>query len=73
MLNKQRNNMKMENQTIEQSNTYNVIDSMGRRTSIWITASNIKDAYNEAKKRQQEIGSSYYKVVRCYNGGLRGQ
>jgi hypothetical protein len=56
----------------EQSNYYNVIDSMGRRTDIYIVASNIKDACIEAKKRQAEIGSAYYKVKRCYNGGVRG-
>lgn len=55
-----------------QSNTYNVIDSMGRPTKIYIIASNIKDACVEAKKRQSEIGSAYYKVKRCYNGGVRG-
>lgn len=58
--------------TNEQSNTYNIIDSMGRPTSIYITASNLKDACKEAKSREREIGSSYYKVKRCYNGGVRG-
>jgi len=58
--------------TTEQSNLYNVIDSMGRPTKIYIIASNIKDACKEAKTRQKEIGSSYYKVKRCYNGGVRG-
>ena len=58
----------MENLTMtnEQSNYYNVIDSMGRPTQIYIIASNITDACAEAKKRQAEIGSSYYKVKRCY-------
>jgi len=65
--------MEMENKKIKQENYYNVIDSMGRPTSIYIVASNIKDAYIEAKKRQSEIGSSYYKLKRCYNGGVRGQ
>lgn len=58
--------------TTEQSNTYAVYDSMGRRTGIYIIASNIKQACAEAKLRQAEIGSSYYKVKRCYNGGVRG-
>lgn len=63
----------MENsQKIEQQNYYNVIDSMGRPTNIYIIASNIKDACAEAKNRQKEIGSAYYKVKRCYNGGVRG-
>ena len=57
---------------IEQTNTYNVIDSMGRPTRIYIVASNIKEACAEAKKRESEIGSSYYKVKRVYNGGVRG-
>lgn len=57
---------------IEQSNTYNVIDSMGRPTKIYIIASNIKEACAEAKKRECEIGSAYYKVKRCYTGGVRG-
>ena len=56
----------------EQSNFYNVIDSMGRPTQIYIVASNIKDACIEAKKRESEIGSAYYKVKRCYSGGVRG-
>jgi hypothetical protein len=45
---------------------------MGRPTSIYIIASNIKEACKEAKTREKEIGSSYYKVKRCYNGGVRG-
>ena len=45
---------------------------MGRTTSIYIIASNIKEAYAEAKKREKEIGSAYYKVKRTYNGGIRG-
>jgi hypothetical protein len=57
---------------IEQSNYYNVIDSMGRRTEIYVIASNIKEAYAEAKKIQNQIGSAYYKLQRCYNGGVRG-
>jgi len=59
-------------EAIKQNNLYQIIDSMGRRTQIYINASNIKEACQEAKKRQSEIGSSYYKVVRCYNGGVRG-
>lgn len=45
---------------------------MGRPTKIYIIASNIKEACVEAKKRKSEIGSSYYKVKRCYTGGVRG-
>jgi hypothetical protein len=64
--------MTNQNQKNEQSNSYVIIDSMGRRTKIYILASNIKDACAEAKKRESEIGSSFYKVKRCYNGGVRG-
>lgn len=56
----------------EQNNTYNVIYSNGKPSKIYIVASNLKDACIEAKKRISEIGSSYYKVKRCYNGGVRG-
>jgi hypothetical protein len=62
----------MEQNKIEQNNLYNVIDSMGRPTKIYIIASNKEEACKEAKKREKEIGSSYYKVKRCYNGGVRG-
>jgi len=62
------NNNKMK----DQSNTYNVIYSSGKPSEIYIVASNMKEACVEAKKRIKEIGSSYYKVVRCYNGGVRG-
>lgn len=55
---------------IEQSNTYMVYDSMGRRMEIYIIASNIKDACKEAKKMKEV--PYYHKVKRCYNGGVRG-
>jgi hypothetical protein len=58
--------------TATQSNTYQIIYSSGKPSSIYIVASNLPDAKKEAKKREQEIGSAYYKVVRCYNGGVRG-
>jgi hypothetical protein len=58
---------------IEQSNTYVVYDSMGRRTDIYIIASNINEACNEAKKMEEvrKLGS-YYKIKRTYSGGVRG-
>lgn len=56
----------------EQNNLYNVIYSSGKPSKIYITASNIQDACKEAKTRIKEIGSSYYKIKRCYNGGIRG-
>ena len=58
--------------TAIQQNTYNVIYSNGKPSKIYITASNIKEASKKAKAMQKEIGSAYYKVVRCYNGGVRG-
>ena len=65
------NNSKNNNE-MEQQNTYNVISSNGKPTKIYIIASNLKDACKEAKQRENEIGSSYYKLKRCYNGGIRG-
>ena len=62
----------MENLTQTQSNLYQVIDSCGRETGIYIVASNLKEATIEAKNRRSEIRSSYYKIKRCYNGGVRG-
>lgn len=56
----------------EQNNTYYIIDSMGRNTNKAVIASNIKDAYVEAKKIVKDLGISYYKLKRSYNGGVRG-
>lgn len=55
-----------------QQNTYNVIYSSGKPSKIYITASNLSEACQKAKAMQSEIGSSNYKVKRCYNGGVRG-
>lgn len=58
-----------------QCNTYNVIDSRGRHTNFYVIASNIKQACNEVKriaKEQNKNLGSYYKVKRCYNGGVNG-
>lgn len=56
--------------TTEQSNTYVVYDSMGRRMDIYITASNIKEACKKAKQMKEV--PYYHKVKRAYNGGVRG-
>lgn len=61
-----------QNQKIEQANWYVIYDSMGRRTELYVLASNIQDARREARKIEDKIGSVYYKVQRCYNGGVRG-
>lgn len=54
----------------EQSNIYAVHDSMGRRLDKYVMASNIKEAYQAAKK-MNGLGN-YFKLKRCYNGGVRG-
>jgi len=67
--------MKNQEEVQEQSNTYNVIDSMGRPTNFYVIASNIKEACSEVKRlaKEQNINlGNYYKVKRCYNGGVRG-
>jgi hypothetical protein len=57
----------------EQENFYNVVDSMGRPTSIYYCASNIKDAYKMFKLDIVNFNKHYYgKLKRGYNGGVRG-
>jgi hypothetical protein len=56
----------------EQNNTYQVIASNGVTVLDYITASNLKDACKIAKGKQKEYRTAYYKVKRCYNGGVRG-
>lgn len=58
-----------------QANTYVIYDSMGRRTDIYIIASNLKEACEKAKlpEIRSKIGSPFYKIKRAYNGGVRGQ
>lgn len=64
--------MKTETKKIEQKNCYVVFYSSGKRSNIYIQASNMKEALIEAKKIQSEIGSSHYKLKRSYDGGVRG-
>jgi len=61
-----------QEKNIAQNNLYVIFDSMGRRTEIYVIASNIKQAYAEASKIEKKIGSRYYTVKRCYNGGVMG-
>lgn len=62
----------LTNQNI-QSNLYNVVDSMGRPTNIYYTASNINDAYKMFKADKINYQKySYGKLKRGYNGGVRG-
>ena len=57
-----------------QRNDYEVFDSMGRSTGLFIIASNIKEANAEMVKLYKEgkIRSLYGKVKRCWNGGVYG-
>jgi hypothetical protein len=57
----------------DQSNCYNVVDSMGRPTDIYYFASNQKDAFNLFKADSVNYRKHYYgKLKRAYNGGARG-
>ena len=58
----------MENE--KQNNTYQVIASNGVTILDYITASNLNDACKIAKGNK--YSTAYYKVKRCYNGGVRG-
>ena len=59
--------------TIEQSNYYNVVDSMGRPTDIYYCASNFNEAFKAFKADKDNFQKYYYgKLKRCYNGGVRG-
>ena len=62
----------MKNTT--QENTYQVLYSDGVTVIDWIKASNLQEAkviaFENAKTKN--YGTSYYKVARCYNGGVRG-
>ena len=65
--------MNTETQKIEQTNYYNVVDSMGRPTDIYYCASNINEAFKMFKADTKNFQKHYYgKLRRCYNGGVRG-
>jgi hypothetical protein len=66
--------MNTENQKTEQSNTYQVLYSDGVRVLDYIIASNLQEAKKIAKEnaRVKNYGTAYFKVARCYNGGVRG-
>ena len=65
--------MTTETQKIEQTNYYNVVDSMGRPTTIYYCASNIKVAFKMFKADTANFQKYYYgKLKRGYNGGVRG-
>jgi len=58
----------------EQSNTYQVVYSDGVTVLDFIEASNLQEAKNIAREnaKTKNYGTAYYKVARCYNGGVRG-
>jgi len=60
--------------TTEQNNTYQVIYSDGVTVIDYICASNLTEAKQIAKEnaKSKNYGTAYYKVCRCYNGGVRG-
>lgn len=65
--------MTKDQHKIEQSNYYNVVDSMGRHTTIYYCASNIEDAFKMFKADTANFQKHYYgKLKRGYNGGVRG-
>lgn len=55
-----------------QNNTYQVIYSDGVRVLDYIIASNLVEAKKKARERaiEKNYGTAYYKVRRCYNGGV---
>lgn len=60
--------------TTEHSNTYQVVYSDGVTIIDYITASNLTEAKKIAadNAKIKNYGTAYYKVARCYNGGVRG-
>lgn len=57
-----------------QQNTYEVVYSDGVTIIDYIFASNLKEAKAIALEnaKTKNYGTAYYKVARCYNGGVRG-
>ena len=67
--------MKTENnnkKTQTQYNTYEVVYSDGVRVLDYIISSNLSEAKKIASEnaRIRDYGTAYYKVRRCYNGGV---
>ena len=59
---------------VSQENTYQVLYSDGVTIIDYITAANLQEAKKIAAQNAitKNYGTSYYKVSRCYNGGVRG-
>lgn len=66
--------MTTETNKIEQMNTYQVVYSDGIKVLDLIFASNLQEAKKIAAENAKikNYGTAYYKVSRCYNGGVRG-
>jgi hypothetical protein len=55
-----------------QPNSYKVIYSDGVKVLDIIFAANLKEAKKIAAERASTYKTAYYKVARCYNGGVLG-
>ena len=57
-----------------QSNQYQVVYSDGKRILDYVFAANLKEAKKIAAEnaKTKNYGTAYYKVARCYNGGVNG-
>lgn len=60
--------------TKKQENTYEVLYSDGVKVLDYIIASNLTEAKKIAAEnaKVKNYGTAYYKVARCYNGGVYG-
>lgn len=56
----------------KQENTYQVLYSDGVTQIDLISASNLAEAKKLAAENAKNYPTAYYKVARCYNGGVRG-
>jgi len=56
---------------MKQLNQYNLTFSNGKKSEMYVVASNLKEAI---KLMKDKYPKEFYfgKVVRCYNGGVRG-
>jgi len=63
-----------QNDMTKQENTYQVLYSDGVTQLDIIIASNLTEAKKIAAENAKTKGypTAYYKVARCYNGGVRG-
>jgi predicted DNA-binding ArsR family transcriptional regulator len=73
LLHKQRGNP-LTQKEMTQSNFYKVVYSDGVRVLDTIEASNLAEAKQKAaaNAKTKNYGTAYYKVSRCYSGGVMG-